>query len=86
MIEACRTQAPFTFRSEKGCYRSQRSTLGLAEQQVHVLGHDDLPGDIQSIPAPHLLQCVFEDPPRSGRSQQGQTTVTTERNEVQCVA
>jgi hypothetical protein len=61
----------------------QLAPLGLADQQVHVLGHDHVSAHVEPVPLPNPLQRPFEDPTRLRRSQQGSAMVATEGDEVQ---
>jgi hypothetical protein len=60
----------------------KRALYRLAEQQMHVIRHDDIPEHAQSITAPYALERSFESQPCLMRSQRCPTVIAAERDEV----
>ena len=59
------------------------AAFGLADQQVDMLGHDDIASHVNPIPPTHSLQGLFEDAPRLRRGEERSTLVAAEGYEVQ---
>jgi hypothetical protein len=58
------------------------SSLGLADQKVNVLGHDDVSVDAKTEVAAHTLQGVLKDSSARVRREQGRAVITTEGYEM----
>jgi hypothetical protein len=59
------------------------TALGFGDQQVDVLGHDDVSGDAKRVPLSHALKRLLEDVARLRCAEEWFAPVATERNEVQ---
>jgi hypothetical protein len=49
---------------------------------MHVFGHDDIPGHIESVPPTNSFQGLFKERPRFRGVETWLSLVTTEREEV----
>jgi len=56
---------------------------GLADEQVNVIGHDDVAHEHESVAVAHLAQNLHEQILRARRGKQGQSPVTAARNKVE---
>ena len=64
---------------------SEVAALRLAEQQVEVLGHDDVAGDVEAVPSANLFESEFEDVPGVRSGQQRGAVIATTGDEVEAV-
>ncbi len=67
------------------CLDSLRQTTSrwFTDQQVYVLRHDDVAGDEEAIPHPHLLQRTFKERTRGSRSEVWLSLITGKCHEVE---
>src|SRR5579864_7303128 len=61
----------------------ESAPLRFADEKVNVLGHYDVPHDVETVPAPCLFQGADHCIPRTGSVKQRSPMVTTERDEVE---
>jgi hypothetical protein len=54
-----------------------------ADQQVNMLGHNNISGDNEAVALPHLLQYLLEDAVSGPFSEQGLSLVITEGHKVE---
>src|SRR5689334_11791035 len=60
-----------------------RSFRSLADEQVHVIGHDHVSNQQEFVPLTNLAESLHEEISRSCCAEQRQPPITTEREEVQ---
>jgi hypothetical protein len=63
----------------------QEDAAGFTDQQMHVLGHDNVAGDEELVPDAHGFQRALEEVPGGGCAEVRETAVTGERDEVEVV-
>jgi hypothetical protein len=71
---------PLLHRLQCGC---ERSTLGVAQQKMHMLRHDYITAYEESILAPSPLQRLLTNGAGEGCIQPWESSVTTERDKVE---
>ena len=59
------------------------STFRFTDQEVYMFRHYDVPAYVESVPAPHSLQRLLEDVPRSRCAEKGIAVVATESDGMQ---
>jgi hypothetical protein len=59
--------------------------LRFADEKVHVLGHDDISGDVAAIPAADTFQFLFEGISSRDGVEHPHSLITAEGDEVQTV-
>ena len=63
--------------------RCQRASLRLADEKMHVLRHDNVSSDEESVPYAGALQSEFENTARGWSAEKRSPAVTTEGDEVE---
>jgi hypothetical protein len=70
----------FSLEDAEGC--GQRVSFGFGEEQVNVLGHEDVTEDVELVALAKSFEDFFEDDPGSVLIEIGEPTITTEGDEV----